>query len=315
MALTAQGVQALKLAGIWKSFDGVDALKGVTFGAQAGEIHALLGENGAGKSTLMAIAAGSLEPDRGLLELRGEPVEATSPLAVRQRGLSIAYQHPALVPDLTVRENLAMWLPGQAAAAGKDTAAWASAALARVGCTAGLGQRVASLSVVQRQLLEVAKSLAADPSVLILDEPTASLGAEETEVLFAELRRLAGSGVAVVYITHRLAEVRELCQQVTVLRDGAVRGTFRVTEITDAERTGQARMARAPGRCCTWRTCPGAASTACRWTCPRARSSAWPASSATGRATSCGRWPGWARRRAWAAACRAAASAGQALPS
>ncbi|HEV8223337.1 MAG TPA: ATP-binding cassette domain-containing protein [Streptosporangiaceae bacterium] len=235
MALTAQGVQALKLAGIWKSFDGVDALKGVTFEAQAGEIHALLGENGAGKSTLMAIAAGSLEPDRGLLELRGEPVEATSPLAVRQRGLSIAYQHPALVPDLTVLENLAMWLPGQAAAAGKATAAWASAALARVGCTAGLGQRVASLSVVQRQLLEVAKSLAADPSVLILDEPTASLGAEETEVLFAELRRLAESGVAVIYITHRLAEVRELCQQVTVLRDGAVRGTFPVTEITDAE--------------------------------------------------------------------------------
>ena len=93
MALTAQGVQALRLADIWKSFDGVDALKGVTFEAQAGEIHALLGENGAGKSTLMAIAAGSLEPDRGLLELRGEPVEATSPLAVRQRGLSIAYQH------------------------------------------------------------------------------------------------------------------------------------------------------------------------------------------------------------------------------
>jgi ribose transport system ATP-binding protein len=235
MALTAQGVQALKLAGIWKSFDGVDALKGVTFEAQAGEIHALLGENGAGKSTLMAIAAGSLEPDRGLLELRGEPVEATSPLAARQRGLSIAYQHPALVPDLTTAENLAMWLPGQAAAAGQDAAAWASAALARVGCTAGLGQRVASLSVVQRQLLEVAKALAADPSVLILDEPTASLGAEETEVLFAELRRLAGSGVAVIYITHRLAEVRELCQQVTVLRDGAVRGTFPVTEITDAE--------------------------------------------------------------------------------
>jgi ABC-type sugar transport system ATPase subunit/ribose/xylose/arabinose/galactoside ABC-type transport system permease subunit len=235
MALTAQGVQALRLADIWKSFDGVDALKGVTFEAQAGEIHALLGENGAGKSTLMAIAAGSLEPDRGLLELRGEPVEATSPLAVRQRGLSIAYQHPALVPDLTVLENLAMWLPGQAAAAGKDTAPWASAALARVGCTAGLGQRVASLSVVQRQLLEVAKSLAADPSVLILDEPTASLGAEETEVLFAELGRLARSGVAVIYITHRLAEVRELCQQVTVLRDGAVRGTFPVTEITDAE--------------------------------------------------------------------------------
>ena len=154
MALTAQGVRVLKLADVWKSFDGVDALKGVTFEAQAGEIHALLGENGAGKSTLMAIAAGSLDPDRGLMELRGEPVEASSPLAVRQLGISIAYQHPALVPDLTVAENIAMWLPEQVRAAGADAPSWARSQLARVGCTAGLGQRVAALSVIQRQLLE-----------------------------------------------------------------------------------------------------------------------------------------------------------------
>src|SRR5215472_8101251 len=235
MAVTAHSVQALKLADVWKSFDGVDALKGVTFEARAGEIHALLGENGAGKSTLMAIAAGSLEPDRGLIELKGVPVEASTPLAVRQLGLSIAYQHPALVPDLTVAENLAMWLPEQVRAAGKDAAAWARSQLARVGCTAELSQRVSSLSVVQRQLLEVAKSLAASPAVLILDEPTASLGADETAVLFTELRRLAAGGTAVVYITHRLAEVRELCQQVTVLRDGAVRGSFAVPDMTDAQ--------------------------------------------------------------------------------
>jgi ribose transport system ATP-binding protein len=233
MAVTAQDVQVLRLADVWKSFDGVDALKGVTFEAQAGEIHALLGENGAGKSTLMAIAAGSLEPDRGSLELKGQPVGASSPQAVRQLGLSIAYQHPALVPDLTVYENVAMWLPDQIRAAGKDAATWMRSQLARVGCTAGLGQRVSSLSVVQRHLLEVAKSLAADPAVLILDEPTAALGADETAILFAELRRMAASGVAVVYITHRLAEVRELCQQVTVLRDGTVRGSFRVADVTD----------------------------------------------------------------------------------
>ena len=235
MALITQGVQALKLTDVWKSFDGVDALKGVTFEAQAGEVHALLGENGAGKSTLMAIAAGSLAPDSGSMELKGELVSASSPLMVRQRGLSIAYQHPALVPDLTVYENLAMWLPAQAKETGKNSQEWAATQLLRVGCTAELGQRVASLSVVQRQLLEIAKSLAADPAVLILDEPTASLGADETQTLFIELRRLAGSGVAVVYITHRLAEVRELCQQVTVLRDGAVRGTFRVEDVTDAQ--------------------------------------------------------------------------------
>ena len=235
MALTAQGVQVLRLAEVWKSFDGVDAVKGVTFEAQAGEIHALLGENGAGKSTLMAIAAGSLAPDRGQLELKGEPVGAASPVAIHQRGLSIAYQHPALVPDLTVYENIAMWLPGQVRTAGKDAPSWARSQLARVGCRAGLGQRVSNLSVAQRHLLEVAKALASDPAVLILDEPTAALGADDSATLFAELRRMAASGVAVVYITHRLAEVRELCQRVTVLRDGSVRGTFGVQDVSDAQ--------------------------------------------------------------------------------
>src|SRR5881398_43298 len=142
MAVTAQRVQVLRLVGVWKSFDGVDALKGVTFEARAGEIHALLGENGAGKSTLMTIAAGSLEPDRGTIELNGEPVSGASPFAVRQRGLSIAYQHPALVPDLTVAENIAMWLPDQLRSAGKDTAGWMRSKLARAGCTAGLSQRI-----------------------------------------------------------------------------------------------------------------------------------------------------------------------------
>jgi ribose transport system ATP-binding protein len=235
MAVTAQGVEVLRLADVWKSFDGVDALKGVTFEARAGEIHALLGENGAGKSTLMAIAAGSLAPDRGQVELSGDPVRDATPTAIRQRGLSIAYQHPALVPDLTVYENVAMWLPRQVREAGKDAASWMRRQLSRVGCRADLAQRVSNLSVAQRHLLEIAKAMASDPAVLILDEPTAALGADDSAVLFAELRRLAASGVAVVYITHRLAEVRELCQQVTVLRDGSIRGTFAVGDITDAE--------------------------------------------------------------------------------
>ncbi|MGH3207616.1 MAG: sugar ABC transporter ATP-binding protein, partial [Trebonia sp.] len=235
MAVTAQGVQVLRLADVWKSFDGVHALKGVTFEAQAGEIHALLGENGAGKSTLMAIAAGSLAPDRGQLELKGEPVHGATPVAIRRRGLSIAYQHPALVPDLTVYENIAMWLPGQVREAGHDAATWARSQLARVGCRADLTERVGGLNVAQRHLLEIAKALASDPAVLILDEPTAALGSDDSAVLFAELRRLAADGVAVIYITHRLAEVRELCHKVTVLRDGSVRGTFGVGAISDAQ--------------------------------------------------------------------------------
>jgi ribose transport system ATP-binding protein len=167
------------------------------------------------------------------MELKGEPVGAATPVGIHQRGLSIAYQHPALVPDLTVYENIVMWLPGQVRAAGQDAASWARSQLARVGCRAGLGQRVSSLSVAQRHLLEVAKALASDPAVLILDEPTAALGADDSATLFAELRRMAARGVAVVYITHRLAEVRELCQRVTVLRDGSVRGSFRVQDVSD----------------------------------------------------------------------------------
>src|SRR3984957_15113619 len=207
MAVTAQSAEVLRLADVWKSFDGVDALKGVTFEARAGEIHALLGENGAGKSTLMATAAGPLGPGRGQLELAGEPALGGSPAAIRQRGLSIAYQHPALVPDLTVYENVTMWLARQVREAGKDAASWIRAQLSRVGCHADLAQRVSGLSVAQRHLLEVAKAMASDPAVLILDEPTAALGPDDSATLFAELRRMAADGVAVVYITHRLAEV------------------------------------------------------------------------------------------------------------
>ena len=255
MAVTAHGAQVLRLVDVWKSFDGVDALKGVTFEANAGEIHALLGENGAGKSTLMAVAAGSLQPNRGRMELNGKPVEGATPAAVHRRGLSIAYQQPALVPDLTVAENIAMWLPGQVRAAGKDAPAWMRSQLARVGCTARLGQRVGSLTVAQRQLLEVAKALAAEPALLILDEPTAALGADDSRTLFTELRQLADRGVAVIYITHRLAEVRELCQQVTVLRDGEVRGSFRVADVSDAQLleliVGRAVTAEFPAKAAT----------------------------------------------------------------
>ena len=156
------------------------------------------------------------------MELKGELVSASAAV-VRQRGLSIAYQHPALVPDLTVYENLRCGCRPRPGKRGKTARNGRATQLLRVGCTAELGQRVASLSVVQRQLLEIAKSLAADPAVLILDEPTASLGADETR----RCRRAAAAGRQRGRggdITHRLAEVRELCQQVTVLRDGAVRG-------------------------------------------------------------------------------------------
>jgi len=226
---------ALRLVDVEKRFGGVAALKGVTFEARYGEIHALLGENGAGKSTLMAIAAGALRPDAGTIVLPSGVTDAMTPLVGREAGLSIVYQHPALVPDLTVFENFSMALTENFVGLRKRSSAWVQDQLARVGCTASLGATVQSLTVVQRQLLEIAKALAAKPKILILDEPTAALSASDTAVLFAELRNVASDGCAVVYITHRLAEVRELCDRVTVLRDGEVRGTFTVMEITDGE--------------------------------------------------------------------------------
>ena len=229
MAVTAQHVQVLRLADVRKSFDGVDALKGVTFEARAGEIHALLGENGAGKSTLMAIAAGSLEPDRGADRAQRRAGHGASPLAVRQRGLSIAYQHPALVPDLTVAEDIAMWLHDtssapptrQAGQAGQGADRWARSGQARVGCTAALGQRVGSLSVVQRQLLEVAKSLAAGPTVGNLFEQTAHTSPRVKAALYAELRRLAARQ-AWPWSTSRTGSPRcANCATRSRLRDGA----------------------------------------------------------------------------------------------
>src|SRR2546428_143913 len=163
MALTAQGVQVLRLADVWKSFDGVDAVKGVTFEAQAGEIHALLGENGAGKSTLMAIASGSLAPDAGRIAIRGSEVGSLTPMHAARLGLRIVHQHPALLPDLTVAENLKL-----AALGVKASALWIREQLARVGCNVDLGARLVDLSTAERQQIEIAKALAAEPKILIL---------------------------------------------------------------------------------------------------------------------------------------------------
>lgn len=224
----------LALHGISKSYAAVAALTEVSLEVLPGEVHALLGENGAGKSTLMGVASGTTTPDRGSIAVLGETVDELTPGRATELGIAIVHQHPAVLPDLTVAENIAVAVPARLLA-GPDRRAAMRAMLERVGCTAHLEDRVGGLSIAQKHLLELAKAMAGQPRLLILDEPTAPLGKESVGLLFDLIRSAAEQGTAVVYITHRLAEVRELADRVTVLRDGHHRGTAVVSEVTDDE--------------------------------------------------------------------------------
>lgn len=225
---------ALEMTGITKLFARVPALVDVDLHVRAGEIHALLGENGAGKSTLMNVATGVLAPDEGVISLLGQEFTALTPSIATDSGIAIVHQHPAVLAELTVEENLRLALPASVFQ-GTDVKERAREILSDVGMSIGLDERVEALTIAQKHLLEVAKALAVRPRILVLDEPTAPLGQESVDLLFRRVRAAVAEGTAVVYITHRLAEVRELADRVTVLRDGRVRGTATVSEITDGE--------------------------------------------------------------------------------
>ena len=233
--LTSDPSSAMRLTDISKHYDGVAALTDVSLTIRPGEVHALLGENGAGKSTLMGVATGSVLPDAGTIEVDGTLVESLTPAQATTLGIAIVHQHPAVMPDMTVAENIRVAVHPDHLGGRKAAAATMRQVLDDVGSTAHLEDRVESLSVAQRHLLELAKAMLVKPAILILDEPTAPLGPESVDRLFAWVKRAAARGTAVVYITHRLAEVRELAQRVTVLRDGRVRGTAEVESITDDE--------------------------------------------------------------------------------
>jgi len=224
---------ALRLTEVRKAFGAVHALKGVSLEVNAGEVHALLGENGAGKSTLMAVAAGSLQPDDGVVEIGGERLDAASPSAAQALGLGVVYQHPALAEDLTVVENMALAVPRSMRPSIGRANAWARERLETIGAKIEPTSRVSELSAAEGQLVEIAKALALEPKVLILDEPTAALDAEEVRHLFDQVRAIRARGTAIVYISHRIPEVREIADRLTVLRDGEARGTFGVDEVDE----------------------------------------------------------------------------------
>jgi rhamnose transport system ATP-binding protein len=218
----------LQLTSITKSFGAVRALKGVSFDLNPGEVHALLGENGAGKSTLIKIITGAHQPDSGTLDIAGERTEKLSPAAAHQLGIACIYQQPALFPDLTVAENIALRLEPPrpfTRVRWNERRAQTQKLLQRIGADISPDAEVRALSMPEQQLVEIAGALGAGARVVIMDEPTASLTQKEQQLLFSIVRDLRASGVGLVYISHRLEEIFQLADRVTVLRDGESVGT------------------------------------------------------------------------------------------
>jgi rhamnose transport system ATP-binding protein len=228
----------LRVVDVTRSFAGVQALRGASLEVRAGEVHALVGENGAGKSTLIRIVTGAVQAEGGELLLDGEPIRAHSPRRARELGIAAIYQQPALFPDLTVAENIAL--------ASDPPAAWrrvdwegrrrrAAGLLARVGARIDPAVEAGDLSMPQQQLVEIARALGASARILVFDEPTASLSEEDTRNLFRVIRELRGQGVGIVYISHRLEELPAIADRVTVLRDGRTIDTRPMAEVSRAE--------------------------------------------------------------------------------
>lgn len=225
----------LTLTGVVKSYGAVKAIRHADFEVQPGQVHALIGENGAGKSTLIKIISGATAPDAGAVTYNGEPVSITSTLDAIALGIATVYQEPQLFSELTVAENIFM---GREMVTG-GRVDWAAQNERVVSLLAALDlpdklatATVGSLSVATQQQVSIAKALAGDAGVLILDEPSAILTDAEIDVLFGIIRRLAADGVAIIYISHRLDEVVKIADQVTVMRDGSTIGTYPIAEMT-----------------------------------------------------------------------------------
>ncbi len=218
----------LQIIDISKSFPGIQALKKIRMEVHTGEVHAVVGENGAGKSTLMHILAGVHQPDEGSIMLEGRPVGFRDEKDAQEKGIGMVYQERSLVNDLSVAENIFAGRQPIKRFNIVDTArmnAVAKELLGRVGLHVHPRMRVAHLSSIQKQLVEIAKALSLNAKILILDEPTATITERETDILFSLIRELKKQGISIIYISHRLQELPHICDRVSVLKDGEYQGT------------------------------------------------------------------------------------------
>ncbi|MDO9545886.1 MAG: sugar ABC transporter ATP-binding protein [Pelolinea sp.] len=228
-------VPLIEMQGITKNFPGVTALDNVDFDLKAGEIHALVGENGAGKSTLMRILFGVHQPDAGKILVKGQEVSIPDPSYAQKLGISMVHQELLLVPDMNVAQNIAL---GRETNFGSGFLNWrsifkdAKENLARVGVELDLKTPVGQLSVAQQQMIEIAKALSWNADVLVMDEPTSCLTPHEVDQLFVLLKNLAGQGVGIIFITHRLEEIFEIADRVTVYRDGCRINSWPIKDVS-----------------------------------------------------------------------------------
>jgi ABC-type sugar transport system ATPase subunit len=225
--------EVLSIRGASKAFGAVQALSDVSIDCRAGEIHALVGENGSGKSTLLGIASGFIAPDAGTVAIGGSHLRHHSPAAARRLGLGIAYQDYSHVLGLSVAENLYLTMAADARPQYGRMQSWADETLARFKLDISATAFIGSLSLAERQLLEVAKALLTRPKVLLLDEPTTALGPEEVEQFHMLVIEQAREGVGIVYVSHRLPEVLAITDRLTVLRDGVSQGTFDAASVSE----------------------------------------------------------------------------------
>lgn len=221
----------LELRGISKAFGGVRALRGVDFSLRPGTVHALIGENGAGKSTLMKVLSGAYQPDSGKIVLEGQHVRMESPHAARSRGIAMIYQELNLAPDLSVEQNIVLGVEESRFGFARPAADKVHRVLDELGHgEMPLDEPVGRLSIAHQQVVEIARALISDARIVVMDEPTSSLTHSDTRALFQVIPRLTEAGIAVVYISHFLEEVLEICDDYTVLRDGQTVGSGRVAD-------------------------------------------------------------------------------------
>ncbi|WP_262488739.1 sugar ABC transporter ATP-binding protein [Grimontia hollisae] len=226
----------LSLSGITKRFPGVTALDDISFTINAGEVHALVGENGAGKSTMMKILSGIYQPEEGEIRHRGDVIKLPSPRDALQRGILLIHQELSLSPELSVAENifLGTWPTNAFGVIQKGKLnREAQQALDLLGCDFSADTRVGDLTIARQQMVEIARVHAFHANVVVFDEPTASLTDSEKDQLFATINTLKAQGVGIVYISHKMDEIFQITDRITVLKDGQIQGTL-ITADTDA---------------------------------------------------------------------------------